>query len=171
MMGCVHATFACTQPIGLLFWGSSSSYNEYLNSIAFSLDGKVLAYSSSNASNGFNGYAKTYLLNLDPQSWIESVCENAGRNFTHTEWEQYFRGEKYRITCPQWNADVEQSIATAIPFNLWTPEIFLTPTISKTPTMTPTQIYTTPPNFYNPMEMIEWFANRRRQRWHKRINH
>ena len=38
----------------------------------------------------------------DIQKLIAGACEIAGRNFTITEWEQYFPDEDYRITCPQW---------------------------------------------------------------------
>jgi hypothetical protein len=46
------------------------------------------------------------LWSIDP-SLIEKACQRAGRNFTRTEWEQYFPGEKYRKTCEQWSLEPE----------------------------------------------------------------
>jgi hypothetical protein len=36
------------------------------------------------------------------QDLIHAACEIAGRNFTQAEWQEYFPGEPYRTTCPQW---------------------------------------------------------------------
>jgi WD40 repeat protein/transcriptional regulator with XRE-family HTH domain len=33
---------------------------------------------------------------------IERACDTVGRNFTLAEWAQYFPGEAYRQTCPNW---------------------------------------------------------------------
>ncbi len=41
-------------------------------------------------------------VDIHPKSWQDQACEIAGRNFMQTEWRQYFPGEEYRITCPQW---------------------------------------------------------------------
>lgn len=41
---------------------------------------------------------------LNPKSWITKLCQRAGRNFTRSEWEQYFPDEEYRKTCEQWPA-------------------------------------------------------------------
>ncbi len=38
------------------------------------------------------------------QDLIKGACEIAGRNFTQAEWQEYFSGEPYHITCPQWPA-------------------------------------------------------------------
>ena len=35
-----------------------------------------------------------------PAGWIPPNCIIAGRNMTQTEWEQFFPGEPYRLTCP-----------------------------------------------------------------------
>ncbi len=64
--------------------------------VTFSPDGKTLA------SGGINN--AIYFWSLDPSRWIDRSCQRAGRNFTEAEWQQYFPGESYRITCPQWSA-------------------------------------------------------------------
>jgi WD40 repeat protein len=66
------------------------------HSIVFAPDGKILAAIDENHI--------VILWDLDPQSWITKSCQRAGRNFTQAEWQQYFPGEEYRITCPQWPA-------------------------------------------------------------------
>ena len=42
------------------------------------------------------------ILDWDPRpgSWEAYVCKVAGRNFTKTEWSQFFPGQAYRTTCP-----------------------------------------------------------------------
>jgi WD40 repeat protein len=34
-------------------------------------------------------------------SWIERLCDLAGRNLTNTEWQQFISQDEYRKTCPQ----------------------------------------------------------------------
>ena len=71
--------------------------NTYVVSgLAFSKDGKILT------SKTYDG--TTILWDLDPLSWLEKTCQRGGRNFTQSEWQQYFPNEIYRITCPQWLA-------------------------------------------------------------------
>jgi WD40 repeat protein len=65
-----------------------------ITSVAFSPNGKILA----------SGRIAIILWDVDPQSWVVRACQKAGRNFTQPEWEKYFPGEDYRITCPQWPA-------------------------------------------------------------------
>ena len=36
---------------------------------------------------------------IDPQSWIERLCQLAGRNLTESEWALFFREVPYRETC------------------------------------------------------------------------
>jgi len=42
------------------------------------------------------------LFNLNPELWIETICQRAGRNFSGDEWELYFNQEEYQTTCSQW---------------------------------------------------------------------
>ncbi len=49
------------------------------------------------------------LWDINIQSWINRSCQIAGRNFTRIEWNQYFPGENYRATCPQWPIEAESA--------------------------------------------------------------
>lgn len=66
-------------------------------SVAFSPDGNILA-----SGGMLDGSSRIFLWDMNPQNWIAIACEQAGRNLTLAEWEQYFPGEPYRQTCPQW---------------------------------------------------------------------
>jgi WD40 repeat protein len=79
------------QPIGQPLVGHTYS----INSVAFSPDGTTLA--SGGWDNNIN------LWDINPQSWIKKTCQRVGRNLTQAEWQQYFPGEAYHITCPQWS--------------------------------------------------------------------
>jgi WD40 repeat protein len=70
-------------------------------SVAFSPDGRTLASGSIDNSLIF--------WDLDPQSWIAKSCQRAGRNFTRSEWAQFFQDEEYRQTCEQWSLEGEPS--------------------------------------------------------------
>jgi WD40 repeat protein len=63
-------------------------------SMALSPRGETLASSS------WDGTIR--LWDLNPSSWADRVCQIAGRNMTHAEWEQFLPGETYGRTCPQW---------------------------------------------------------------------
>lgn len=78
------------QPIGEPLHG----HTDAVSSVVFTPDSKGLVSGSLD---------KTLILwDMDPQSWIQKICQRASRNFTRVEWNQYFTGEEYRATCPQW---------------------------------------------------------------------
>ena len=78
--------------IGQLF----SGYAYAVYSIAWSPDGETLAAGDNNGA--------ITLWPASPHAWVEALCQRIGRNFTQAEWQQYFLGEEYRTTCPQWPA-------------------------------------------------------------------
>ncbi|PKN95507.1 MAG: hypothetical protein CVU44_02130 [Chloroflexi bacterium HGW-Chloroflexi-6] len=69
-------------------------HTDGVHSLAFSSDGNLLA----SAGN------EIVLWDLSPESWLKKACNIAGRNFTQIEWQQFFSGEEYRLTCPTWPA-------------------------------------------------------------------
>jgi WD40 repeat protein len=62
-------------------------------SLRFSPDGKILASSDDTGM--------TYLWSMDPDYWIDRACQQAQRNFTREEWEQFVPDEPYREVCPE----------------------------------------------------------------------
>jgi WD40 repeat protein len=44
---------------------------------------------------------------LDTDFWAEQVCFAAGRNLTEDEWEEFFPGLEYQVTCDRWRARPE----------------------------------------------------------------
>lgn len=47
---------------------------------------------------------RAWKVNTRTRTWVERACRIAGRNLTQSEWQQFFPGSPYRITCPQWPA-------------------------------------------------------------------
>jgi WD40 repeat protein len=78
------------QPFGNRLFGAAGA----VLSLAFRPDGKELfSYDDSGTSLAWN---------LDPDQWVEWLCNLAQRNFTHSEWQQFFPEESYRPTCSQY---------------------------------------------------------------------
>ncbi len=70
--------------------------------VAFSRDGKHLAYGSP---TGSVVVAEAHNLDSLTQDWPARACAIAGRNLTKREWRRYFGFlEPYRTTCPQFPA-------------------------------------------------------------------
>jgi WD40 repeat protein len=64
--------------------------------IAISADSRWLVL------GGEDGRLTFWRLKID--DLVESACQVAGRNLTVAEWEQFFPGDAYRQTCPEWPA-------------------------------------------------------------------
>ena len=47
---------------------------------------------------------RTWTVNTLTSTWAARACSIAGRNLTQAEWQQFFPGSSYRLTCPQWPA-------------------------------------------------------------------
>ena len=54
---------------------------------------------------------RLYFWRLKSSDLVESACQAAGRNLSLAEWEQFFPGESYRQTCPEWPAAEEVAAA------------------------------------------------------------
>jgi WD40 repeat protein len=80
------------QPIGQPFTGHISP----VYSLVFAQDGNTLV----SAEN------EIIVWNLDPKSWLEKSCQRAGRNFSPTEWVQYFPDENIMlpVLSGHWNS-------------------------------------------------------------------
>jgi WD40 repeat protein len=50
---------------------------------------------------------ETIVWDLDTSTWADKACQAAGRNLTESEWETYFPGREYEVTCEQWPAKPE----------------------------------------------------------------
>jgi WD40 repeat protein len=54
------------------------------------------------SQDGLRLFTPNLVWNLDTREWEKAACRTAGRNLTEAEWNQYFPGEEYRPTCPEW---------------------------------------------------------------------
>jgi WD40 repeat protein len=71
-------------------------HTEAVFSLAFSPDDTKLASGSLDQT--------IMLWDVTPDSWTTTACNLVRRNFTQTEWQQYFANEPYRKICPKWPA-------------------------------------------------------------------
>jgi WD40 repeat protein len=94
--GCDDGTIVLWDVATSKMLGRFTGHNGTVYSLAFSPDGKVLASGS--------GDGTVRLWEIDPQTWLQEVCQTAGRNLTKDEWNRYFPNENYRITCSQWQS-------------------------------------------------------------------
>lgn len=81
-----------SQPIGEPLAGIGGN----ISALVFAEDGQVLY------AGGTDGNVYQWEVNID--NWISLACQLAGRNFTQSEWTQFFGETPYHITCPQWHA-------------------------------------------------------------------
>lgn len=70
------------------------------NETANILDTKFISDGKLLISAGSDG--KLRLWPVQPKDLITQICQIVGRNFTENEWNEYFQGESYQRTCPNW---------------------------------------------------------------------
>ena len=46
----------------------------------------------------------TWTVPAEPSAWLERARRTAGRNLTRSEWNEFFPGRSYEVTCPEWPA-------------------------------------------------------------------
>lgn len=76
---------------------------ENISQVKFSPDGKYLAAST------FEG--PVYIWDMALNTLLQRACSRVSRNFTDSEWKQYFPDEAYRKTCDQWPLEPTTSAA------------------------------------------------------------
>ena len=74
-----------------------SAHRGDIKQIDISPDGNILASGGEDS--------KIILWNINIESWIDNLCWRAGRNFTQDEWQKFFTGQEYRVTCPQYPSE------------------------------------------------------------------
>jgi WD40 repeat protein len=91
---------ASHQPLGMALKGQT----DVINIVAFSPSDRTLASGSSDGT--------IVLWDVDPQFWMISTCQRAGRNFSRAEWAQYLPSQPYpakqeEAACSQWPLEPE----------------------------------------------------------------
>lgn len=82
---------ATDQQVGSSFTGQTGE----VNSVAFSLDGNILA--SGNAAGTSQLWDMSYV-----HDTVQYLCASVGRPLTHDEWAQYVpSGPSYQDVCPE----------------------------------------------------------------------
>jgi WD40 repeat protein/serine/threonine protein kinase len=79
---------ASGQPLGQPFLGHS----DWVTAVAFNPQLQMMASGSRDQT--------IKLWDVNPLSWAARACQIANRNLNPREWDQYFRDESYRKTCP-----------------------------------------------------------------------
>jgi len=67
-------------------------HGDAINSVDFTPDGRWLASTADNGSSVF--------WQIDMPSLLARACEIAGRDFSESEWKQFFGDDPFRVTCP-----------------------------------------------------------------------
>ncbi len=80
---------AAGQPLGQPFIG----HTDWVTAVAFNPQLQMFASGSRDQT--------IKLWDVNPLSWAARACQIANRNLNPREWDQYFRSEAYRKTCPQ----------------------------------------------------------------------
>lgn len=98
--------FAALQADRIRVWdGRSGDYEASLAlpadltadpSISYLLDSSGLLVTANDG--------RTWTVNTRTSTWAARACRIASRNLTQAEWQQFFPGSPYRLTCPQWPA-------------------------------------------------------------------
>jgi len=78
--------------VGERIGGPFVGHTAPINSIAFSPDGQTVATGSLDST--------VILWDANIDAWERRACNIANRSLTASEWERYFQGTPYRLTCP-----------------------------------------------------------------------
>ena len=68
--------------------------------------------SSSVLVAGIDG--RTWTVDTSLDSWLDRACAIAGRNLSRKEWTEYFPSRVYEVTCSQWPAGADPSLAISL---------------------------------------------------------